>query len=349
MLLVLCSFLFIVIVTSYNNLIPKRLPLTSLLDSKNGLSPRKSLFFDIIEAGLEDKFGVMNDNNPTMTRISKWLKFAKNEIELPKPTVPYHEYIEEYIVGLTAQPWWHNDNIDNLKLFEWIKPLEESNEIIKAELEKVLEVSESFKGDSKYMKTMGEGWQAIRLQRMGEWNEMNSLLFPKTVRIIRGLQIPLAVRGVMFAKQKPRSGVAPHSDGRNFILTAHLGVKIPKENEKVWMKVGGIEQKWNNGQVLVFDTSFTHETFNDTDEDRYVLIIDFWHPDLSKKEREALEYIYDARNKFENNAIKDITSSYISSGKPININDYLKSKEGIGKSFVDFFQDGGLIKFNPFK
>lgn len=348
MILLLCISLLMVMVTSYRNMVIQRSRLPTLMDSKNSLSPRKSLFFDIIEAGLEDKFGYL-DNNPTMTRISKWLQFAKNNIELPKPKAPYHDYIEEYIEGLTAQPFWHDENIDNLQLFEWIKPLEDSTEIIKAELDKVLEISESFKGDSKYMNTMGVGWQAIRLQRMGEWNEINSSLFPKTVRIIRGLNIPLAIRGVMFAKQRPKSGVAPHSDGRNFILTAHLGVKIPKDNKNVWIKVGSIEQKWNNGKILVFDTSFTHETFNDSEEDRYVLIIDFWHPELSNYEREALEYIYDARNKFENNAIKEITSSYISSGKPIAINDYIKSKEGIGKSIVDFFQDGGLIKFNPLK
>ena len=38
---------------------------------------------------------------------------------------------------------------------------------------------------------------------------------------------------------------------------------------------------------------------NDSDEDRYVLIIDFWHPELTEDEQEALEFIYDARNKFE--------------------------------------------------
>ena len=51
------------------------------------------------------------------------------------------------------------------------------------------------------MATMGEGWTAFRLQRLGQWNEANTLTFPKTTEIIRGLNIPLAVRGVMFAKQ----------------------------------------------------------------------------------------------------------------------------------------------------
>jgi hypothetical protein len=53
----------------------------------------------------------------------------------------------------------------------------------------------------RYMGTMGEGWTAFRLQRLGQWNEANTRTFPLTTEIIRGLNIPLAVRGVMFAKQ----------------------------------------------------------------------------------------------------------------------------------------------------
>lgn len=38
----------------------------------------------------------------------------------------------------------------------------------------------------------------------------------------------------------------------------------------------------------------------------FVLIVDFWHPDLTEAEREALEYIYDFRTKFEQGKIKYI-------------------------------------------
>lgn len=43
------------------------------------------------------------------------------------------------------------------------------------------------------------------------------------MQVLAELDIPFAVRGVMFAKQAPGTGVQPHSDGRNFILTLHLG------------------------------------------------------------------------------------------------------------------------------
>ncbi len=160
---------------------------------------------------------------------------------------------------------------------------------------------------------MGEGWTAFRLQRFGNWIESNCELFPETTRILKSLPIPFAMRGVMFAKQKPHSGVQPHSDGRNFILTAHLGLKVPLE--KCWIKVGGIQKSWSSNNVIVFDTSFVHETSNDSDEDRYVMIIDFWHPELTLVERDALTYIYDSRNKFDSGQMNKIDSSYLTQPK----------------------------------
>ena len=156
-----------------------------------------------------------------------------------------------------------------------------------------------FSSDSAWQNdVMGAGWSAIRLQRLGEWNAENCARFPETYEVLRSLDIPLAVRGVCFARQTPGSGVFPHSDGRNFILTSHLGIKIP-EGPGVSMKVGSETRQWSEGKVLTLDTSFIHSTKNDSPEDRYVLIIDFWHPELSEIERKCLEFVYDLRNKFE--------------------------------------------------
>lgn len=53
------------------------------------------------------------------------------------------------------------------------------------------------------------------------------------------------------------------------------GVDVP---EDCWMRVGEEKRQWQNGKALVLDTSFQHETGNNSKQDRIVLIIDFWHP-----------------------------------------------------------------------
>jgi len=136
-----------------------------------------------------------------------------------------------------------------------------------------------FAGDSAWQNNvMGQGWSAIRLQRLGMWNVQICNEFPKTFQLLQSLNIPLAVRGVCFARQAPGSGVQPHSDGRNFILTSHLGIIIP---QGCWIQVADEVRTWEEGKLTTMDTSFEHSTGNPTASDRYVLIIDFWHPELT--------------------------------------------------------------------
>lgn len=226
---------------------------------------------------------------------------ARGEIDPPKRSGPGHEPSEEHVEGLTAKPFWDAATMPDL--FPWAPPLEAKSDVIIKEFESKLNAPDNnmFASDSAWQtNVMGTGWSAVRLQRLGIWNEENCQQFPETYKLIRSLNIPLAVRGVCFARQAPGSGVQPHSDGRNFILTSHLGLRVP---EKCWMEVGEERKGWEVGKLTTLDTSFSHSTGNPSEEDRHVLIIDFWHPELSEAERKALEFVYDLRNKFESGKV----------------------------------------------
>lgn len=96
------------------------------------------------------------------------------------------------------------------------------------------------------------------------------------------------------------SPLPEHSDGRNFILTSHLGLKIP---DRCWIQVGEERGGWTEGKLTTIDTSFRHSTGNPGDQERHVLILDFWHPELTEAERASLEFVYDLRNKFESGKV----------------------------------------------
>lgn len=288
------------------------------------IGPRKEMFFDIVRSGLEDRF-----EKDDIARVYKFCDYSTGIISPPKGNTFGHEPCEEFIDDLTAQAWWDKSR------FDWVEKVESAAGIIAAELQEVMQQDELFKGDSNYMKLMGEGWTAFRLQRMGAWIDDNARRFPKTTEIIQSCNIPLAVRGVMFAKQVPGSGVQPHSDGRNFILTAHLGLMVPEKD--CWISVAEEKKSWEKDKLIVFDTSFTHSTMNDSEEDRHVLIIDFWHPETTLEEQQALEFIYDTRNKFEAGRFSDIDCSYIRDGKPTNVNEYENAKKKASKTFFGLF------------
>ena len=41
------------------------------------------------------------------------------------------------------------------------------------------------------------------------------------------------------------------------------------------------------------DTSYLHEAFNESEEDRYVLILRVWHPELTAEETQAITFLFD--------------------------------------------------------
>ncbi|CAB9512285.1 Aspartate beta-hydroxylase domain-containing protein 2 [Seminavis robusta] len=266
------------------------------------LSERQQQFWEDVESGLDDIADFyQSKRNLDIDRIRLFGKSARGEIDPPKGSMEGHDPSEEHVDGLTARPFW--DAADMPEEFPWAPQLEEKADIIQQEFAAKLAEQESqmFASDSAWQnQVMGGGWSAVRLQRLGVWNEENCRQFPQTYELIRSLNIPLAVRGVCFARQAPGSGVQPHSDGRNFILTSHLGLKIP---EACWIEVGTERRGWEEGKLTTLDTSFTHSTGNPSSEDRHVLIIDYWHPELSEAERAALEFVYDLRNKFESGLV----------------------------------------------
>jgi aspartyl/asparaginyl beta-hydroxylase (cupin superfamily) len=46
--------------------------------------------------------------------------------------------------------------------------------------------------------------------------------------------------------------------------------------------------------MLIFDDTIEHEAWNDSGEDRVVLIFDVWRPELSEEERRAVAAIFEA-------------------------------------------------------
>lgn len=176
------------------------------------MTPRRKQFFRTVSEGLKLGF-----EGQDISRVEKFVQYCKGELDY-KALGPLHQPSEEYVEGLRAKPWWEPEE------FEWVNKLEERSSTIIDEFAAFWnDPLASFAKDSVNMNVMGKGWSGVRLQRLGNWLPDNCAKFPNTVKILKELEIPLAVRGVMFARQVPGSGVSPHSDGRNFILTVHLG------------------------------------------------------------------------------------------------------------------------------
>ena len=107
----------------------------------------------------------------------------------------------------------------------------------------------------------GPDWRTLVLQDRCEWEPTNVGLFPKTTAAVKAAGTPSVE--VFFAKQAPQTGIKPHTDFTNFIMTSHLGSIAPPPPES-WMKVGEVTKHWENGVGMCADTSFIHSTRNES-------------------------------------------------------------------------------------
>ena len=86
---------------------------------------------------------------------------------------------------------------------------------------------------------------------------------------------------------EPGTHILPHCGPSNYRLRLQLGLSVP--GEKCRIRVGDQTRAWVSGKCLVIDDAFEHEVWNDTDEERIILIVDIWHPDFSDAEVRWME------------------------------------------------------------
>jgi hypothetical protein len=133
-------------------------------------------------------------------------------------------------------------------------------------------------------------WQVCMFYEQGRRNDVVCNQCPTIVSIIEKHPTIRRTAGLIYlSRMAPHTYIAPHQGGTNIRLRCHLAISIPGGD--CAMRVGDEVRSWQEGKCLIFDDTFEHEVWNRTDQDRLVLLVDFWHSDLSQLEREALDAI----------------------------------------------------------
>jgi aspartate beta-hydroxylase len=61
------------------------------------------------------------------------------------------------------------------------------------------------------------------------------------------------------------------------------------------LRAGDETKIFEEGNPVIFDDSFNHESWHEGDKTRINLILDFWHPDLSDSEVKFFKLLQQAR------------------------------------------------------
>lgn len=164
--------------------------------------------------------------------------------------------------------------------FAFTEKLEADWETVRAEALKILEHRDdipSFDQVSPDQKRISKGgsWRTFFLVGFGERLEKNCAQAPATAKLLE--QIP-GIQTAWFSILAPGYHIPAHRGVTKGILTCHLGLIIPKDAEKCRIRVEDETLVWQAGKTLMFCDGYDHEVWNDTDEERTILLVQFDRP-----------------------------------------------------------------------
>lgn len=149
-------------------------------------------------------------------------------------------------------------------------------------------------------------WSALDLFKNGVKNQLLADVFPSTFRLIESLPLYSLEHQpfeVFFSLLRPQQTIKSHYGQSNHALTVHLPLTVP---ENCFLEVAGEKHHWRENELVVFDDSFKHSAYNQSEQLRIVMIFSIWHPDLNIEEREAIQQSFRIRQQWMQERATDI-------------------------------------------
>ena len=115
-------------------------------------------------------------------------------------------------------------------------------------------------------------WHVFTFRLLGIKHTQNCHVCPKTAAILE--HVPGLI-SADFSYLPAHTKINPHKGFTKMVIRAHLGLIIPSD---CGIRVGNQTRTWEEGKIIVFDDSFDHEAWNNSSEDRFVLMLDIANP-----------------------------------------------------------------------
>jgi aspartyl/asparaginyl beta-hydroxylase (cupin superfamily) len=202
-----------------------------------------------------------------------------------------------FFPGLPQQAWYSRS------AFPWIEELESAAPAMRAEVEQVLSADqgvEPYVQEDSQRASRGhsllndERWSAFHLWKDGEPVDQNARRCPVTMGLLGRPPIP-CIRGrspmALISILRPRTHIPPHSGMLNTRLICHIPLIVPAGCR---LRVGAETREVVEGKAMIFDDSFEHEAWNDSQSVRAVLLFEIWRPEITADEKVALTAMFEA-------------------------------------------------------
>ncbi|MEM9573522.1 MAG: aspartyl/asparaginyl beta-hydroxylase domain-containing protein [Pseudomonadota bacterium] len=144
-----------------------------------------------------------------------------------------------------------------------------------------------------------DDWSAVHLQKNGVVDEEIAGLMPSVFEALKSAPLEeIDQRGptILVSRLAPGARIPPHTGYLNTRLTCHLPIIIP---DGCGLRVGNETRHWQPGEMLMFNDSIDHEAWNNSDEERFVLIFFVWRPELSPAERTMVKSLIEGVDTYQ--------------------------------------------------
>lgn len=164
--------------------------------------------------------------------------------------------------------------------FPWAEELEENWQTIRQELDQVMTYVDALPSFQEISTRQGnitsdDRWKTYFFYAFGYKAERNCDRCPKTTKLLE--KIP-GMKVAFFSILAPHKHIPEHCGKYKGVIRYHLGLKVPQPIERCYIRVNGEIAYWEEGKSLIFDDTFPHEVWNNTDDYRAVLFLDIARP-----------------------------------------------------------------------
>jgi len=155
--------------------------------------------------------------------------------------------------------------------FDWAKEIQVNADTIREELFAFLQSRNLQSYFNSKMVSKPKSWKTISLKWWNLRIYKHQKHFPFTNSLIN--KFPSIV-SCSFNLLEPGSRILPHCGDTNAIYRCHFGLEVPAGLPDCGFKVKDQVRAWKNNEWLVFMDAYVHEAWNNTDKERYILVVD---------------------------------------------------------------------------
>lgn len=164
--------------------------------------------------------------------------------------------------------------------FPWVEELEANWQVIRQELDQVLPYADSLPNFQDISPRQGniaddDRWKTYFFCAFGYTSQQNCQRCPETAKLLQNIP---GLKVAFFSILAPGKHIPPHCGKHKGILRCHLALKVPEPREACRIRVADQIAYWEEGKSLIFDDTYEHEVWNDTNDYRVVLFLDIARP-----------------------------------------------------------------------